>query len=333
MENSRESLKISGQEDTLNNYRRTMRAIAHKPGAPVARGELVIDRQFATDLVNWYDGDAAADGTGNAGLLLACCRLLKLDLVCIPARETACKGTVLAPRPNDIGKFAAHGLFVFWLLDGAFQSAVTERGMMAVMTDLARSPDEAAREIRQRSRQVTADIARGVAAGAHGILIADDIAYRQGTLMAPEFVERCMLTVWKDQTMTAHDLDVPVFFHSDGNLNAVLPFIVEAGFDGLQCLEPDAGMDIGFIKAQYGKALCLMGNVDPALLHASVAGNTKGMGGLNRAVGEVMAAADSRGGLIFGTCSGLHAGMQPERVHHMYRLAAKLDPAATTHIA
>lgn len=314
----------------MNNYRRTLRAIQHELDAQVAKGELVIDRQFASDLVNWRFGGATADGLGEAGLLLACCRLLKLDLVCIPAAATASEAAILAPRPNDIGKFSDHGLFVFWLVDGAFQSGVTERGMMPVMTDLVRRPDEMTREIRRRSKQVVTSIARGVAAGSHGILIADDIAYCQGTLMHPEFVERCLLPVWKDQVKAAHHLGVPVFFHSDGNLKAVLPFIVEAGFDGLQCLEPAAGMDIGFIKTQHGEALCLMGNVDPALLHARGDGNAEGMSDLDQAVGEFMAAADGRGGLIFGTCSGLHTGMAPERVDYMYRQAAKRDPTATT---
>jgi uroporphyrinogen decarboxylase len=139
-----------------------------------------------------------------------------------------------------------------------------------------------------------------------------------------------MLPAWKAQVTSAHDLGVPVFFHSDGNLNAVLPLIVEAGFDGLQCLEPGAGMDIRAIKAQYGEALCLMGNVDPASLNPSFdeTGSTDTTDVLERAVGHIMASADGRGGLIFGTCSGLHSGMQPDRVSRMYRLASGLDPAA-----
>ena len=64
----------------------------------------------------------------------------------------------------------------------------------------------------------------------------------------------------------ARDLGVPVFFHSDGKVESMLPLIKDAGFDGLQCIEPAAGMDIGKVKSEYGKDLCLMGNIDPALL-------------------------------------------------------------------
>lgn len=329
MENTRESIKISSLEKALNGYQRTLRAIERKPNAPVARGELVIDRRFALDLANWC-GDASASGSDDTQLLLTCCRLLKLDLVCIPAQASAWQGTVLTPPVKDIGQFADDGLFVFWMVDGAFQSAVTEKGMMTVMTDLARSRDEMVREIRQRSRQVTATISRSVVPGAHGILVADDIAYRQSTMVALDFIKDCLLPLWKEQTKAAHDLGVPVFFHSDGNLNAVLPLIVEAGFDGLQCIEPAASMDIGAVKKQYGEKLCLMGNIDPALLTVSDFGNNKEKEDLQRSVDEIIAAADGRGGLIFGTCSGLHAGMAPELVHHMYRLAAQPPLNATT---
>ena len=42
--------------------------------------------------------------------------------------------------------------------------------------------------------------------------------------------------------------NVPVFLHSDGNVNAVLEKVTEAGFDGIQSLQPSAGMDIGEVK-------------------------------------------------------------------------------------
>jgi len=314
----------------LNSCQRVINAIAHMPDSPVARGELVIDRGFARDIIDACAGEGLVAGTLDTDLLLACCRLLNLDLVCVPAGKTTGLGGILAPPRKDIGRIADDGLFVFWLVDGAFQSAMTELGMMTMMTAMARSPDTVAGDLQPYSRQMMAAMTRGVAAGAHGIIIADDIAYQQGTYMSPQFVEQYLLPLWRAQAACAHDLGVPVFFHSDGNLNAVLPLIVQAGFDGLQCIEPGAGMHIGRIKAAYGQSLCLMGNIDPALLCESGGSppNAAGAVSLDQAVNTVMAAADGRGGLIFGTCSGLHAGMQPKRVEHMYQLASAMDPVA-----
>jgi uroporphyrinogen decarboxylase len=346
----------------LNSYQHVTHAIAHKPDSPVARGELVIDRGFAKDLLNWRGSDDNLDNLSDTELLLAGCRCLNLDLACIPAGGKTVQDSILSPPPADIGPLANDGLFVFWLVNGAFQSAMADRGIMAFMTAITQAPGEVCQILQQRSHHVLATMGRGIRAGAHGIILADDIAYRQGTgtaspctmgslrcstskcgmkrrmarttapctCVSPDFVEQYLLPLWRTQVNFAHGLGVPVFFHSDGDLNTVLSHIVAAGFDGLQCIESAAGMDIGAIKAQYDRQLCLMGNIDPALLCETVnqTAHAASVDDLHRAVSGVMAAASGRGGLIFGTCSGLHAGMSPERVYTMYQVAAQCDPIA-----
>jgi uroporphyrinogen decarboxylase len=204
---------------------------------------------------------------------------------------------------------------------------------MALMTEMAHRPDDVADVLRRGSDQVLGHMKAAVADGAHGIMVADDIAYAQGTFMSPEFVSKHLAPLWKTQVLFARDLGLPVFFHSDGNLNAVLSDIVQAGFDGLQCVEPAAGMDIVQIKAKYGQGLCLMGNLDPSLLSQEGLPGDAGTDSarLRRTVQNLLASAGDGGGFIFGTCSGLHAGMSPERVHLMYRLVDDMDfksPAA-----
>ena len=98
---------------------------------------------------------------------------------------------------------------------------------------------------------------------------------------------------------------------------------MEVGFDGLHCIEPSAGMDIKEIKQEYGERLCLMGNIDPALLvdHNRVGAPDKDNHNLTLAVESLMASAAPGGGFIFGSCSGLHRGMSPRKVHFMFELA------------
>jgi len=166
-----------------------------------------------------------------------------------------------------------------------------------------------------------------LAAGAHGIIIADDIAYNQGPMVSPKFVADHLLPCWQAQVAAANELGMPVFFHSDGNLNALMPFIVDAGFDGLQCIEPAAGMDIEAIKKENGDRLCLMGNMDPALLSDGPenrdASGDDDLHEVSEATAALISTAAHGGGFIFGTCSGLHEGMRPERVRHMFDLADK----------
>ena len=302
---------------------RVMDAIRRRPGSPVARGELTLDPAFARDFLAWRARGPVPHS--EADLLFVCCRALGLDLVCLQAGNGGNGGA----DPADVQRFADRDIFVFWIVNGAFQTAMTCGDMMAFLIKTAAAPDAVAAELEGLSGGVTAAMAQGAAAGAHGIILADDIAYQQSTYVSPAFVERHLLPVWRRQAAFAHGLGVPVLFHSDGNLRAVLPHIVAAGFDGLQCMEPAAGMDLADIRRTWGGKLCLMGSIDPALLSEPRDPDDEGDPGgrLRRAVEGVMAEAPG-GGLIFGTCSGLHEGMSPGRVAEMYRLASELDPAA-----
>ena len=309
---------------------RVVDILRRRPSAGVPRGEFIVDHRFARDYLRWRAGGPTVDRGSDHQALIDLCRALKLDIVCIhsaPAVQEAVPGG--ADR-GGIGLARQQGLFVFWVVNGAFQMAMSRRGAAAFLLDIVTSPDRVRRALDGLGEQSLAIMAQGVRAGAHGIIIADDIAYQRGTYTSADFVQQDLLPIWQRQVVCAKDLGVPIFLHSDGNLNTVLPLVVAAGFDGLQCIEPAAGMDIGQIQRKYGGDLCLMGNVDPALLNQPrrPADMIRHCDGLRQSVGALMASAGGAGGLIFGTCSGLYAGMSPELVDFMYRLAWEADAAA-----
>lgn len=314
----------------MNGISRVLKTIRRLPVSSPVRGELTLDVEFARAFLQWRSPDVAVDSSSPSDLLIDCCHALQLDLICLQSEKGPDNEAELSVNSKKIGRVVDAGLFVFWVVNGPFQEAMRRRGMMAFLTEIARSPAAVDSELWQVADSVTEIMARGIAAGAHGIILADDIAYQQSTYASPDFIEQRLLPIWQALTATAGKLGVPVFFHSDGNLNAVLPMIAAAGFDGLQCMEPAAGMNIRQIKQTYGHKLCLMGNLDPALLCE----NEPGRGAedqrdrLKQAVSSLLAAVGDQGGFIFGTCSGLHAGMSPELVHYMYQLVSDLNPAS-----
>ena len=99
--------------------------------------------------------------------------------------------------------------------------------------------------------------------GAEAILIADDIAYNTGAFFPPHIMDELAWPIYKQiiREIKAHK-DVPVFLHTDGDIRDILPMIVDCGFDGLQSLQPSAGVDIEEVKREYGDRICLMGNMD-----------------------------------------------------------------------
>jgi uroporphyrinogen decarboxylase len=96
------------------------------------------------------------------------------------------------------------------------------------------------------------------------VLVADDIAYNSGPFLSPRLCDELVFPYHEQivRGIKAAYPDAPIMLHSDGNLNPVMDRIVACGYDGVQSLQPSAGMDIARIKRRYGERLCLMGNLD-----------------------------------------------------------------------
>lgn len=89
----------------------------------------------------------------------------------------------------------------------------------------------------------------------------DDIAYNSGTLISPGHLRQYVFPWLKKVSALCRQKDIPLIFHSDGNLTAVIDDLIDAGVNGLHPIQPNA-MDINFLKKKYGDRLCLLGNID-----------------------------------------------------------------------
>lgn len=92
--------------------------------------------------------------------------------------------------------------------------------------------------------------------------IGDDIAYKNTTMFSPSFLRSTFIPMLARTIAPLHQAGIEVVFHSDGNVMPILDDMIEAGIDGLNPIEPLAGMDIGYLKRRYGRNLVLVGNVD-----------------------------------------------------------------------
>jgi uroporphyrinogen decarboxylase len=108
-----------------------------------------------------------------------------------------------------------------------------------------------------------------------------------------------------------HALGLVVFFHSDGNLNSILADLAECELDGIQGLEPAAGMSLSSARERVGDKLTLWGNLSFGFLSET------------RSAEEIESAlralTNASGKLIVGSCGGLVDGMNVETVRRVYR--------------
>ncbi|QDR82282.1 uroporphyrinogen decarboxylase family protein [Sporomusa termitida] len=248
---------------------------------------------------------------------------LGLDAVCLhPVVADESSARLPAPQAVVFGElqdWTKSDLFTFAVLDGPMGWGFRLLGFEQLMTRMIRHHEDFL-ELTAAVEQLNMSLMdRLAASGINGIILADDIAFNQGVIARPSLLRQSLFPSLARQTAHAQQLGLPVFFHSDGNLALVLADIAAAGFDGLQCLETLAGMDIGAVKQQYGRKLCLWGNLDPAAL---IEPHSREF--LEQAVRKIAAAAGRGSGFIFGTSSGLFAPMRLESIKSVYAIIRNL---------
>jgi uroporphyrinogen decarboxylase len=98
--------------------------------------------------------------------------------------------------------------------------------------------------------------------GVDCILLANDYAYNQGVFISPKMLWEFDYQYTKRIVEHCHSRGKPIAMHACGNQSQVMGMIVDSGLDAIQALQPTAHNDIYAYKREYGKDICLMGNMD-----------------------------------------------------------------------
>ncbi|MHA1371979.1 MAG: uroporphyrinogen decarboxylase family protein, partial [Promethearchaeota archaeon] len=102
------------------------------------------------------------------------------------------------------------------------------------------------------------------------ISFTGDLGLKGRTLISPRMFRQFFKPIFKSFCRKVHELGGKIFFHSCGNIMALLNDFVDVGIDALHPIEKEAGNDIVAIKERYGAKLIVVGNVPiPILTHGS----------------------------------------------------------------
>lgn len=99
-----------------------------------------------------------------------------------------------------------------------------------------------------------------------GIWLWSDMAYKNGLFFSTSFYENYLFPLHKEICSFSASKGLPVIIHSDGNLNSIVSFLIEAGFSGLHPIESSAGMDLEELKKKHKNKIVFMGNFQLDLL-------------------------------------------------------------------
>ena len=143
-----------------------------------------------------------------------------------------------------------------------FECAWRMRGMEDFMVDMVEEPEIAAFHMDRISAIACEKAGRYAKAGCDVLSLGDDVATQRGMMLNP--------VVWRDVLKprlaavikTAKEIkpDMLIFYHSDGNMEEIIPELIDIGIEILNPVQPEC-MDPVKIKKEYGDRLSFWGTL------------------------------------------------------------------------
>lgn len=155
-------------------------------------------------------------------------------------------------------------------------------------------------------------------AGFEVITWADDAAYKERTMIKPELWEELIVPYYTRLNNICHNRGALTFYHSDGYTEPFFNGLIKSGFNGIQSLEPAAGMNLNYLKETYGNKVCLLGNIDVSRLLSF--GTEQEI--IDEVKKEITIAAPG-GGYIFSPCTDIIDSIPPRNIKIMMETLLK----------
>ena len=237
------------------------------------------------------------------------------------------------PEPADLARYtppepnAAHLMMLqlakaqfgdkkalFWLMRGIFVRSWRLMGMENLMFKMFDQPDFVHGVARMVLDYSLCQLDLLAQAGLDVLVVEDDIADSHNTLIAPEQFREFVNPYNRKLVDAAHAKGLKVVRHSDGNLWPIMDTLLDSGYDGLNPLEPQAGMTLERVKKSCGDRICLLGNIDcvELLPHGTPQE-------VETAVVQAIADAAPGGGYILCSSNSLHPGVDPANCVAMFQ--------------
>jgi len=148
--------------------------------------------------------------------------------------------------------------------------------------------------------------------------LCDDTAFKNRTMINPKDHRELIIPAYKKILREINKAGKYAIFHSDGYTEPYFDGLIEAGFKGVESLEPMAGMNLKHLKETYGDKLCLIGNIDVSNLLPF--GTTDEV---SQSVKKCIKDAGDGGGYMLSACTDITNACKLENIFTMISATKK----------
>jgi uroporphyrinogen decarboxylase len=147
--------------------------------------------------------------------------------------------------------------------------------------------------------------------GQDGVAMCADYCLNRGPFLSPAQFGKFVAPYMARLIEGYRNMGFYTIKHTDGNIMPIIDQLVQANPHALHSLDPQAGVDIAEVKSMYGNQVCLIGNVNCALLQTGT--DEEAINAARYALRHGMPG----GGYIFSTSNCIYTGMPLSRYELM----------------
>ena len=165
--------------------------------------------------------------------------------------------------------------------------------------------------------QAIAVCSKAVDAGIDGVAECCDYCFNDGPFISPPMFREFITPYLTRLIQSVKDMGLYFIKHTDGNIMPIIDQIVQCAPHALHSLDPMAGVDIKEIKLKCGDKVCLIGNVNCALLQTGTDEE------IRESAQYAIINGKPGGGYIFSTSNVAFKGMELEKyliIHEVWKM-------------
>jgi uroporphyrinogen decarboxylase len=211
-----------------------------------------IGEQPQTTQAGWHAGHRMFHPLANVNTIR--------ELEQYPFPDVAASGADLGLE-QEIRQFKKNGYTVLGQMSQTIlETAYNMRGIPKFMVDFYERPGYVEVLLQKIAEQRLYQARRFAEAGADILRIGDDIATQRGLMVSPALYQEWIKPLHAAVIAAARRVqpDIPVKYHSDGQLTDLLPDLMDIGVNIINPVQPEC-MDLAEIKRTFGQELVLWG--------------------------------------------------------------------------
>ena len=144
-----------------------------------------------------------------------------------------------------------------------------------------------------------------------GFCLCADYCFNDNPFLSPSMFDEFVAPYLVQLVAGYRDMGFYVIKHTDGNIMPILDALVASNPHALHSIDPQGGVDLAEVKRRVGDKVCLIGNVNCALLQTGA--DSEAATDIRRALSQGMPG----GGYVFGTSNCIYTGMSLARYELM----------------